>query len=82
MSSTGAFDVHANDDPADSKGYLVPRRTLSLFEKSALRSYQADDDRVVEDMIEHHHGEHASPAKAESQLPKVSLEVRIIEPRS
>jgi hypothetical protein len=73
MSSTGAFDVHANDDPADGKGYLVPRQTRSLFENSALRSYHADDDRVVEDTIEHRHSERA--VAGESRVPTAEGEI-------
>jgi len=53
-----------------------------LFESEAL-AVDANNDRVVQDAIEHRRAVSTlSPAKAVSQPPKVRLEVRIIEPRS
>jgi hypothetical protein len=76
------LSLSANDNPADGKGSLLPRQTRSLFEKSALRSYQADDDRAVEDTIEHRHGERVVAGESRVPTAEVRLEVRIIEPRS
>ena len=52
-----------------------------VFESEAL-AVDADDDRVVQDTIEHRGGEHAVAGESGIPTAKVRLEVRIIEPRS
>jgi hypothetical protein len=52
-----------------------------VFESEAL-AVDVDEDRVVENPTSIATVSNPSPAKAESQLPKVRFEVRIVEPCS